>query len=213
MKPWPLLLLSCLAPVLLGFTTSSQTEYLPELLQKRHSGYSYDSSKSVSDEQIKKLIEAARTAPSSYNDQPWFFVISDSKKNPETYNKILNSLVEQNQAWAKNAPVLVLVVSNTKFKHNGKDNRWGPYDSGAAAFAMALEAADLGLMAHQMGGFDEKKIQKDLKIPTQYVPMAVMAIGYETEGAEVKAKERKPSSDNFFIGNWPGLRALDGGKG
>lgn len=185
-----------------GFCTESVQESLSGLLQQRHSGYKYDASKSVSKDQLQKLVEAARTAPSSFNEQPWRFIISDRKLTPDTYNKVINSLVEFNQGWAKNAPILVVVVADSKSEKNGQDNRWAPYDTGAAAFAMMLTATDMGLMAHQMGGFDEKKIQKDLQIPDRYVPMAVMAIGYEAQGETGEPKKRKPISDNFFMGAW-----------
>jgi nitroreductase len=175
---------------------------LMPLLQKRHSGYAYDASKPLSKDQMQKLMLAAQTAPSCYNDQPWHFIFGDRNLNPEAYNKILNSLVEFNQGWAKNAPLLVVVTADTKFQENDKDNRWGSYDAGAAAFAMMLEATDMGLMAHQMGGFDEKKLQTDLNIPERYIPMAVMAIGFEAQGEAPKPKERKPLKENFFMGSW-----------
>lgn len=178
------------------------SENLPSLLHQRHSGYLYDSTKSISKEQLQKIAEAARSAPSCYNDQPWHFVFSERSLTPEAYSKILNSLVEFNQGWAKNAPVLVVITADTKFQKNGEDNRWGSYDSGAAAFAMMLSAADMGLMAHQMGGFDEKKIQSDLQIPARYTPMAVIAIGYEASGADPKVRERKALGENFFLGAW-----------
>jgi nitroreductase len=192
----------CAFILCIGVMQNLSGENLSSLLQQRHSGYLYDSSKSISKEQLQKIAEAARTAPSCYNDQPWHFVFSERNLTPDAYTKILNSLVEFNQGWAKNAPVLVVITADTKFQKNGENNRWGSYDSGAAAFAMMLSAADMGLMAHQMGGFDEKKMQSDLQIPARYIPMAVMAIGYEASGETPKVKERKQLSDNFFLGAW-----------
>lgn len=185
-----------------GFCTDRIQDSFQTLLQNRHSGYAFDTSKSISKEQLQKLVDAARTAPSSYNEQPWHFIISDKKQTPATFDKILKSLVPFNQEWATNAAVLIVVVADTKSQKNGEDNRWGPYDTGAAAFTMMLAATDMGLMAHQMGGFDEKKIQKDLQIPSGYVPMSVMAIGYEASGEPSKVRERKPVNDNFFMGAW-----------
>lgn len=177
----------------------SQTESFSQLLQARHSGYSFDPNKAVSSEQIQKLIEAARTTPSCYNDQPWRFIIINRQKNLDDYNKVLNSLVEANQKWAKDAPVLIIIAADSKFRHNGKENRWGSYDTGAAAYSMMLAATDQGLMTHQMGGFDEKKLQKDLNIPSQFEIMSVMALGYETPGAEIKPRNRRPVEENFFF--------------
>lgn len=197
MKTMCVLLLSALC--LLNLEGSASTL---DLLKQRHSGYSFDATKDVSEEQIQALIEASKTTPSCFNDQPWYFVFADRKKNPESYNKILNSLVEKNQQWAKNAPVLVAIIADSKFRHNNGANRWGSYDTGAAAFALMLQATDMGLMTHQMGGFDEKKIQKDLNIPARYSPISVMAIGYEVSGEELKEKTRRPSQENFFKGSW-----------
>jgi nitroreductase len=174
------------------------------LLNQRHSGRAYDSSRLVTLEQIGLLAEAARSAPSSYNEQPWNFIICDRTTNPKAYAKAFSCLVEFNQNWAKNAPVLIVISANMQSEETKTVNRWGAYDTGAAAVCMALEATALGLMAHQMGGFDEVKIRKEFHIPEEYVPMAVMAVGYESaeEAAHVLAKNRQPLHENFFMGSW-----------
>lgn len=173
-----------------------------QIISKRHSGYSYDATRQVTQSHIQAIIKAAQLAPSSYNDQPWFFIICDRTTHPEAYEKVFNSLVEFNQQWVKNVPVLIVAVASWK-SHNGEWNRHAQYDTGAAAYSMMLQATSLGLMAHQMGGFDEAKISKSFGIPQDFVPMAVMAIGYEKiEDNKVIKKERKPLSDNFFMGNW-----------
>ena len=172
------------------------------VLGQRHSGYAFDPSKPVTQEQIKTIIKAGQSAPSSYNDQPWCFVVCDRTTDPEAYEKVLSTLVEFNQGWAKNAPVLVLVIASEN-SHQAEYNRWAQYDTGAAAFSMMLQATSLGLMAHQMGGFDAQKVSAIFEISRGYVPMAVMAIGYEMpeEKKSVK-KERKPLEENFFVGSW-----------
>lgn len=174
------------------------------LIKERHSGRTYDGSKEVSSDQINKIIEAARFTPSCYNDQPWNFIIGNRATHPETYQKIFDTMVEFNQGWAKNAPVLVLAVASTTFSKNDKPNRWGPYDTGAAAISMVYQATALGLMAHEMGGFDEKKAMAAFEIPGGYLPMAVIAIGYEAENAPDKdpKKDRKPVAENFFFNSW-----------
>ena len=196
---------------ILAFMTSGHTlksaefksagSILP-ILVERHSGRSYDDSKPVTADQISTLIEAARSAPSCYNDQPWFFIICDRSTQSETYQKVLDSLVEFNQGWAKHAPLLVIVAANSKFGKNQKPNRWGSYDTGAAASNMMLQASYLGLMAHQMGGFDENRIREDFNIPEGITPMSVMAIGYEKAGEKIPERDRKPVPENFFFGRW-----------
>lgn len=174
-----------------------------EAIKSRHSGRSYEPSKQVPQEHLQKILEAGRVAPSCYNDQPWTFLITDKEKTPEAYHKLLQTLAEANQAWAQHAPHLILICANTQFRKNGKPNRWGPYDTGAAAYTMMLEAHALGLMAHQMGGFDEKKASEDFAIPQQYVPYAVMALGYEANpNGEKRQIDRVPLSEVAFWEKW-----------
>lgn len=175
---------------------------MSQILSKRYSGYKYDASRLVAHEQLKEIIEAGRLAPSSYNQQPWNFIICDRSKNPEAFKKVLGNLVEFNQGWAKNALVLIISIASNKSAHNGESNRWGPYDTGAAAFAMMLKATSMGLMAHQMGGFDESKIRQEFFIPENFEPMSVMAIGYPSSEEVQPERKRRPLSENFFEGSW-----------
>jgi nitroreductase len=173
-----------------------------KLAFERHSGYAYDPSKQVSKQQLQTLVDIARLAPSSYNEQPWVFLICDKTTNPEAYQKAVDGLVEFNQKWAQRAPVLIIVAANTLSSKNNHFNNQAEYDTGAAAYGLTLGAASLGLMAHQMGGFDREKITRSFNIPKDFVPMAVIAIGYEAPDQSPKAKERKPLSDNVFYQSW-----------
>jgi nitroreductase len=218
MKPYSLLLgLACHFSTLcyghdVLIPVHAPTSILP-LFMQRHSGRDYDASRSLSSEQIRLLAEAARSAPSSYNEQPWSFIICNRATDPKAYVKALGCLVEFNQNWAKNAPVLIIICANMQSTKTKQPNRWGAYDTGAAAVCMALEAAAMGLMAHQMGGFDEVKIQQEFNIPPEYSPMAVMAVGYESAQAavHVPSKDRRPLQENFFLGTWG--RGLEDKKG
>lgn len=173
-----------------------------QLLQKRYSGYKFDPSKAVSHDQLKEIVEAGRLAPSSYNEQPWVYIVCDRNTDPEAYKKALSSLVEFNQNWAKNAPVLIIAIAATKSAHNADINAWAQYDTGAASFAMMLKATSLGLMAHQMGGFEAQKIKQLFALPVSYEPMSVMAIGYPSKEEVQPEKKRKPLGENFFMGSW-----------
>lgn len=173
-----------------------------DLIDKRHSGYEFDAARDVSTTDLEKMIKAAESAPSSYNDQPWRYIIASKEKHPEAYQKIMSSLVEFNQNWAKNAPVLVVVAADTQLTKNDKPNGWGLYDSGASAAFFVLKATDLGLMTHQMGGFDPVKITQAFNIPSRYQPISVIALGYEKQGAEQKEKVRRPTESQFFFGKW-----------
>jgi nitroreductase len=206
MKTTILLLLAVFgisACVLAAQKPTDKTDPLSKILAERHSGRSFDASRLVTQDQLKHIVKAGQLAPSSYNDQPWHFIICDRATNPDAYNKALSTLIEFNQKWAKNAPVLIITVASTN-SHDNELNRWAQYDTGAAAFSMMLQATSLGLMAHQMGGFDEAKVSKAFKIPKDMVPMAVMALGYNAEKEKNRSikKERKPLEENFFKGDW-----------
>jgi nitroreductase len=128
---------------------------------------------------LAKVFEAARWAASSYNEQPWRFLVGT--RGSEAYTKIFGSLGEFNQAWAKSAPVLILGVTRTKFSHNDAPNRVALYDLGAAASYLTLQAAALGLVTHQMAGFDPEAALKAFGIPEVFQAGAVIALGYQGE--------------------------------
>src|SRR5580693_625577 len=109
-------------------------------------------------------IEAARWAASSYNGQPWYFIVG-TKDHPEDYKRVLDCFVEFNQSWAKNAPVVALSVAKLKFEHNGEMNRHAFHDVGAAAATLTIQAEALGLAVHQMGGILPEKAREIFGIP------------------------------------------------
>lgn len=180
----------------------SSCDFVQDILNKRYSSYAYDSSKLVNSAQLQAILEAGRLTPSSYNEQPWYFIVCDRTTDSVAYEKAFHTLAEPNQKWAKNAPILIIAIAASKSTHNNKPNRWAQYDTGAAAFSMVLEATTLGLVAHQMGGFDEAKILQSFSVPTDMTPMAVIAIGYAVENENQSVKKRKPIEENFFKGSW-----------
>jgi len=163
-------------------------EILHELMKNRWSSRAFDS-REVEDEKIGHLLEAARWSPSAFNEQPWRFVVG--KKGDEKYEKILASLIEWNQQWAKHAPVLILNISKKEFSHNGQTNNTYHYDLGQAVFAMVIEATNQGLMAHQMSGFDAKKAEANLSIPEGFEVISVTAFGYQGDDSHLSEDMRK----------------------
>ena len=133
------------------------------------------SGEEISDKDLMFLFEAARWAPSSYNNQPWRFIYA--KRNTEHWDKLFNLMVDFNKQWTKNAAALVVVVSYKNFEHNGKPSRTHSFDTGAAWENLALEATSRGLVTHGMEGFDYDKARKELGIPENYEVMAMIAIG------------------------------------
>jgi nitroreductase len=191
-----------------------------ELLEKRFSPYAF-SSRAVEPEKLRQLLEAARSAPSCYNEQPWRLVLA-TRQDPEAFEFLLQTLVERNREWAQHAPVLVLSVAKLDFTHNGKPNRHAFHDVGQAAAYLTLQATALGLHVHQMGGFDVEKARQRLGIPEGYEPVAVMAVGYLDDPEPVPeprghrdrpSRERKPLDALAFEGTWgePWSPAADGG--
>ncbi|MGA3009942.1 MAG: nitroreductase family protein [Terracidiphilus sp.] len=158
---------------------------------------------------LHKVFEAARWAASSYNEQPWRFIVG--LRNSLTYKKIFSTLIGFNQSWAGAAPVLILGVAKTKFSHNEADNRVALYDLGAAASYLTLQAAALGLSTHQMAGFDPAAARQAFEIPEDYAIGAVIALGYQGEPSalphpdmiaqETAPRARKPLSE-FVLSSW-----------
>jgi len=182
-----------------------------ELIASRWSGRAYDSSRPVEREQLISLLEAARWAPSCYGDQPWRFIVFDRMTNMSAWEKAQLCLAEGNREWAKHAPLLLLACADSVMSKNGNPNRWGQYDTGAATISLCLQATALGLMVHQMGGFDLEKTREAFDVPAQYELMAMMTVGYQLAEDEIPAdmkdreyneRARNPLGDNFYDGTW-----------
>ncbi len=151
-------------------------------------------------EQLAALFEAARWSPSCYNEQPWLFVYAT---NPDDRRRVQMLLVEANRGWASKAPVLGVVFARRHFTHNGKPNRWGPFDSGAASFALSLQAQAMGLATHFMGGFDESASYDALGVSQEeYEAMAAFAIGRRGEATllDPALREREKPSGRKGLG-------------
>ena len=164
--------------------------------------------KDVSNDDLKRVFEAARWSASSYNEQPWRFFLG--RRGDATYQKIFDSLVEFNQGWAKSAPVLILSVASNKFSQNGKSNYYGLHDTGTSTGYLSLEASALGLHTHSMAGFDHTKARKAFNVPADYDMGAVTALGYlgdpntlhdSLRAQEISPRQRKPISE-FVLTEW-----------
>lgn len=182
-----------------------------DLIAGRWSGRAYDAGRAVSGQQVLALLEAARWAPSCYGDQPWRFVVWNKADDAGGWQAAFDCLAPGNQGWVKDAAVLVLATADTLFNHNGQPNRWAQYDSGAAAENLCLQAEALGLMAHQMGGFDADKARAAFGVPEQYTLMAMMAVGHpadidtlmpEAREREIAPRKRRALGELFFAGEW-----------
>jgi nitroreductase len=129
----------------------------------------------VSETELNRLFEAARWAPSTYNEQEWRYLYA--RKGGQHWDTFFNLLVEGNKAWCHLASVLVVVLSKKTFAKNGKPNPVHTFDAGLSSMALMLQAAAMDLIAHGMAGFDRDKAQRDLAVPDDFKPEAMIAIG------------------------------------
>ena len=163
----------------------------------------------LSDTDLQSLFEAGRWAPSSNNFQPWKIVWG--KKGSESYDRIMNVLVEFNQGWAKNAPVLMLGVYDSKTP-DGKDNFHALHDLGQFSANMATQAQSMGIALHQMAGVKHEEALKEFKFPDTYHVATGIAAGYyggdledlpkDLKGEETKERQRKKQDEFVFNGDY-----------
>jgi nitroreductase len=167
------------------------------------------SNRPVEHEKLLSLLEAARWAPSSANEQPWYFIIA-TKANPVEFERAVDCLRPNNQRWAKDAPVLMFSVARSN-RHNDVPNRFAFYDVGQATAHMLAQATAFELYIRQMGGIDVDKVRETYQIPESYAVVAGIALGYlgtieqlpeDMQAHEQAIRERKPLSDFVFTESW-----------
>jgi nitroreductase len=180
-----------------------------ELLARRWSPYAF-ADRPVSDEDLRSVFEAARWAASSYNEQPWTYLVA-TKRDPAEFERLLSCLVEGNQAWAKAAPVLGIGCTSLLFALNGKPNAAAIHDLGLASASLTLEATARGLLVHQMIGIVPDKVRELYRVPDGVQPLTGLAIGYAADPSTLPEKlrerdlaprKRKPLAEFVFTGAW-----------
>jgi nitroreductase len=188
----------------------AEAEYpIQDFVAKRWSPYGF-SDRDVSEVDLRSLFEAARWAASSFNEQPWSYIVA-TRAQEEAFARLLSCLVEANQAWAKAAPVLALGVATLNFKRNGKPNHVALHDLGLASGNLLAEATARGLAVHQMGGILPDRAREIYDIPEGSEAVTGIAIGYagdpEASSKEIRERdlaprERKPQRDFVFGASW-----------
>ena len=178
-------------------------------LTERWSPYVF-SSREVSDEDLRALFEGARWAASSYNEQPWRYVVA-KKSQPAAFERLLGCLSESNQVWARHAPVLALGLAKKTFTNGGKPNRVSQHDLGAASASLTFEATARGLNVHQMAGVDLEKAHETVGAPDDFEVVTAITIGYPGGPADgdpglrerdAKPRTRKPLAEFVFGGEF-----------
>ena len=160
---------------------------------------------------MRAIFEAARWTMSSHNAQPWRYIIGVKARNPEKWQEIHSTLLEGNQPWAKNAPVLALGLTENHFEYNGKPNKAAHHDLGAASAFLTLEATSRGLVVHQMIGIDPEKCREVFEITGSLEPLTALAIGYAGDATDIdssyaerdsKPRERKDIESIILAGDF-----------
>jgi nitroreductase len=183
-----------------------------ELIRRRWSPRAFDSDRPVSRDDLLKLFEAARWTPSSFNQQPWHFVVTDRTRTPDAFAALLGSLTGRNPDWAGSAPLLVLVVVRGTGEGSTDNDPHAWYDTGQAVANLTLQATAEGLSIRQMQGFDPELARTACQVPAGYMPAVVMAIGYAGDpqalsmekhrAAEQQPRARRPLASFVFDGKW-----------
>ncbi len=174
---------------------------LHEILAGRWSPRAY-SSRAVEPAKLTAIFEAARSASSCFNEQPWRFITA-TQDDPAGFARVLDLLVAPNQAWAKDAWLIGFTAGKQTFTQNGKPNRYGMYDVGAAGASLAIEATALGLQAHFMGGFDQARARTEFGVPEDFEIGAAFTVGYVADGVTPpETRQRKPLGEIVFGTGW-----------
>jgi nitroreductase len=183
-----------------------------DVIRQRWSPRAFDATREVPRAELLRLFEAARWAPSSYNAQPWCFVISTRRRQTESHRRLIASMTTKNQAWAAAAPLLALVCVRATLEQNEAPNSHAWYDTGQAVAFLTLQATAQGLSTRQMQGFDAEQARAACEVPSPYEPAVVIAIGYEGDpasltidshrAAEHKPRERRPAAEFVFEERW-----------
>lgn len=186
-----------------------------ELIAARWSPYSF-ADREVSDADLRSLLEAARWAPSSYNEQPWRYMVAQ-RSDGDAFEGMLSCLVEPNRAWAQHASALLIGVASLHFSRNDKPNAAALHDLGLAAAHLTFEATARGIDVHQMIGILPDRARELYGIPAGYEAVTALAIGYAGERAGIDSalrdrdqseRNRRPLAEFVFAGRWQQTAAL-----
>lgn len=167
---------------------TAKTEYpILDCLANRYSPYVFEE-RAVEREKLLACLEAARWAASSFNEQPWRFIIAERDQVQE-FERAIGCLTEANQVWARNAGLLILTAVSLNFAKNGNPNRVAIHDLGLCLGNFSAQATALGLAVHQMAGINQSKIRSEYAIPEGFEPVTAVAVGYAGDPAQADNQE------------------------
>ena len=188
-----------------------------KLIVSRWSPYSF-STRPIPREDLLAIFEAARWAASSFNEQPWRYLVAH-RDQTEDFEKILGCLLEGNRIWARAAPTLALGCTRRTFSRNGRPNRVAQHDLGLASASLTFEATSRGVYVHQMAGILPEKARQVFNIPKTFECVTGLALGYwaepdtgsrELHARDERARTRRPLNEFVFGSSWgePGLGSV-----
>ena len=178
-------------------------------IKQRWSPRAFDPDREIDQETLATLLEAARWAPSSFNDQPWRYLVFD-RSDPAARAKAESCLFDGN-SWARNAAVLIISAGARTSGRTGRPNRFVLHDTGMATMNMILQAIAHGLVTHQMGGYDRDRARAEFAIPEEFELASMIAVGYpgdagaldpEVGEREAAPRQRSQIADFCFAGAW-----------
>jgi nitroreductase len=183
-----------------------------DLIRRRWSPRAFDPDRAVGRAELLRLLEAARWAPSSFNEQPWRFVVVDRGVDPDRWRAFLDTLAANNRAWADSAPILLLAAARVTIERTGAPNPLAWYDTGQAVACLSIQATAQGLSLRQMEGFDREAARRVCDVPDAFEPLVAMALGYAGDpdalaserhrASERQPRRRKPLGEIVFEGRW-----------
>lgn len=189
---------------------------IQEQLQSRYSPYAFEE-RAVSIADLRSIFEAARWAPSSFNEQPWRYVVAP-RSNADEFARLLSCLTDSNQLWAKSAAVLGLAITRIVFSLNGKPNRMAYHDLGLATASLIFEAMSRGVHVHPMGGILPDRARELYEVPPEFEAVTGLALGYpvphelipaEWQKKELAGRSRRKQSETVFARRWGGYGLAD----
>ena len=189
---------------------------IQDFLAERWSPYGYDP-RPLPAADLRSLFEAARWAPSAFNEQPWRYLVA-RREDEAAFADLLSCLVEANRQWARDASVLVVSVAALTYARNGKPNGTALHDLGLAAAALTAEATRRGLVVHQMGGILPERVRELYGVPEGFQPLTALAIGYAADPRtladavrerDTAPRARRPQAEFVFAGAWGQAAGLD----
>ena len=172
---------------------------LKETIDRRWSPRAF-SEKAIPLETIKTILKDAGKAPSSYNEQPWSFIVGI--KGEPSYDRVAKAMNEFNAKWASKAPVIILTFAKKEFARNASPNRHAWHDLGAFVAFLSLRAMEEDIYVHQMAGILPDEVYDTFDVPKEYEVVTAIAMGYLGDKSELPdnlQSSESPSSSRMEL--------------